>query len=343
MEPREVAELARQGLTDKQIGERFGVGRTCVLQFRKRHGISGRPVGKNAVGETVIPQAPDLPKSASPLTLPPAPFAVPIASPAKAVPLRDVRRAVILPDTHIPYHDEAAVAIAEAIIRAYDPHTLVHIGDLLDAGRLSTKFPTDPRRLDTLQGDINIARVKLHQWAQLAPNARRVLLEGNHEERLRRVRWGMGGVERELVKLDDVHEALKWENLLRLGEIGWEWVPYEDQPRDDILPHLLVKHGNFVSAEAGMTAKREWQKYGHSGVSGHTHRAAVWRHRDFNGQATWIEAGCLCRYDTPGATSPNWQQAVTLIEWSEDGSLMHVEQVLIRDGRALWRGEEIVA
>jgi hypothetical protein len=160
---------------------------------------------------------------------------------------------------------------------------------------------------------------------------------------LTRLVWGLEGAQRELAKLRVFQEAMTWPHMLGLSECGWEWVSYDDQPRDDILPHLLVKHGNFVASEAGMTAKREWQKYGKSGVSGHTHRAAVWRHRDYNGQATWIEAGCLCRYDTPGAASPNWQQAVTMIEWNEDETLMHVEQVLIRDGKTMWRGEEVAA
>lgn len=259
-------------------------------------------------------------------------------------PVEEVRKAVVIPDTHIPYEDHGAVAIAEAIIKFEQPDALICIGDLLDAGRLSQKFPTDPNRLDTLQDDIDRAKVKLHQWAQLAPNARRVLLEGNHEERLTRLIWGLQGAERELAKLNVVRDNLTWPVMLDLARIGWEWVAYHDQPRADILPHLLVKHGNFVSQEAGMTAKREWQKAGKSGISGHTHRANIWRHKDWNGQATWIEAGCLCDLErTPGAKNPNWQQAVTVIEWNGDGTLMHVEQILIRDGRALWRGNEMTA
>ncbi len=285
--------------------------------------------------------APIIPKPGSfaDVLEPPPPFAVPVPAPAPRA-AGQPRKALIIPDVHIPFHDLGAVAVMEAILAEYQPDYLVCIGDLLDAGRLSQKFPTDPNRIDTLQDDINTARVKLHQWAELAPHAERWLLEGNHEQRLTRLIWGLEGAERELAKLDAFRDALTWPVMLGLAEIGWQWVAYDDQPRADVLPHLLVKHGNFVSAEAGMTAKREWQKYGHSGVSGHTHRAVIWRHKDYNGQATWVEAGCLCRYDTPGAASPNWQQAVTLIEWNADGSLMHAEQVLIREGRAWWRGAE---
>lgn len=299
---------------------------------------SGSPLHPQSA--TVVPHSPaPAPGSFASELEPPAPFAVPVPAPAPSK-AGQSRRALIIPDVHIPFQDDGAVAVMEALLRDYQPQYLVCLGDLLDAGRLSKKFPTDPNRLDTLQDDINAAKVKLHQWATLAPQAQRWLLEGNHEQRLTRLIWGLEGAERELAKLNAFRDALTWPVMLGLAEIGWQWVAYEDQPRNDLLPHLLVKHGNFVSAEAGMTAKREWQKYGHSGVSGHTHRAVVWRHKDFNGQATWIEGGCLCRYDTPGAASPNWQQAVTLIEWNPDGALMQVEQVLIREGRALWRGTE---
>lgn len=329
----DVRTLFAQGHSDNVIGGMLGVSGDAVFRLRKKYGIgrTGYPVSENRP-----------PISDGPLTLPPQPFAVGVPAPATHRHVRGAKRAVVLPDTHIPYQDDAAVAIAEALVKAFDPHVLVHLGDLLDAGRLSSKFPTDPARIDTLQGDIDKARVKLAHWAQLAPRADRWLLEGNHCERLTRLIWGLEGAQRELVKLTKVREAATWPSLLCLDEIGWKWVGYDDQPRADILPHLLVKHGNYVSQEAGMTAKREWQKAGKSGISGHTHRASVWRHRDYNGQATWIEAGCLCDLNrTPPGGNPNWQQAVTLIEWSEDESLMNVEQVLIRDGRALWRGEEL--
>lgn len=301
---------------------------------------SGSPLHPQSA--TVVPHSPaPAPGSFASELEPPAPFAVPVPAPAPSK-AGQPRRALIIPDVHIPFQDDGAVAVMEAILAKYRPDYLVCIGDLLDAGRLSQKFPTDPARIDTLQADIDAARVKLHQWAQLAPQAQRWLLEGNHEQRLTRLIWGLSGAERELAKLAVFQEAMTWPRMLRLEEVGWQWVGYDDQPRADILPHLLVKHGSFVSnSDAAVTAHREWKKYGRSGVSGHTHRAVVWRRKDFNGQATWVEVGCLCDLSrTPPGGNPNWQQAVTLIEWNADGSLMHVEQVLIRDGRAFWRGEE---
>ena len=270
------------------------------------------------------------------------PFTVPIPFVPGLGWSRPTTKAVIFGDTHIGFHDEAALGIVNQIIVEEKPDILIHVGDLLDAGVISMKFPTDPSRLDTLQDDIDTARTKLHQWAQLAPQAERWLLEGNHEQRLTRLIWGLQGAARELPKLRIFQQQMSWPVLLGLDQIGWNFVPYDDQPRADILPRLLVKHGDVIRKYAGWTAKGEWEKSGKSGISGHTHRAAIWCHKDYNGTARWIETGCTCKLEgTPGANSPDWQQAVTVIEWNEDKTLMDVRQTLIRDGRALHNGEEI--
>lgn len=276
---------------------------------------------------------------AVPLQIPPAPFDVPVPAPASRVEGEKLV-AVVFSYTHIPYHDDGALACVEAVIKAAKPQVLVHLGDLIDAGELSEKFPVDPRRLGTLQQDIDTARVKLHQWAQLAPQAERWLLEGNHESRLQRAIWRLQGPAREIAKLDSIYAKLAWNELLQLKDIGWKWVGYKDQPCRDALPKLLVKHGDIVSQWAGFTAKREWMASGRSGISGHTHRAIAWPHTDDNGVARWIEDGCTCRYDIPWATHTDWQQAVTILTWSADRYLMDVEMPFIRNGQTIWRGKE---
>ncbi len=264
------------------------------------------------------------------------PFAVRVPKPARRTGAKPLK-AVVFGDSHYPYQDDGAVACVEAVIRDFRPDVLVHLGDLLDAGQISSKFLLDPEHPTSLKQDILQVREKLAQWAQLAPSAERWLLEGNHEDRLRRLIWGLQGPARELATLG----IQNWVELLRLAQIGWTWVPYTSQPERGILPKMLVKHGDVVSQWAGFTAKREWMAYGHSGISGHTHRAIIWPHTDDNGVARWIECGCTCRYDIPWAGSrTDWQQAVTLLEWNADRYLMHAEQPFIRNGSLLWRSKE---
>ena len=344
-------------MTDAQIGQLFGVGRMTVNQFRKRHGIAGRPVGPNARTEqTPTIAVPYSPKSLldamglggespeerrSPLTIPPAPFAVPIASPARGMPASSVTKAVWYSDTHFPFQDDAALRVVMGIVKDVQPDVLIHGGDLVDAWQVS-RFDKDPTRQDTLQDNIDQARAHLHQMAQVAPNARRVLLEGNHENRLTRAICGLDGVQRELAKLRAFQEAMTWPVLLGLDEIGWEWVPEKVQSKTAILPKIITKHGTVVRKWAGATARGEWERYGKSGISGHTHRIGAWHHRDSNGLATWVEGGCTCLLEAEYGSDFDWAQGCVVLTWTADHRLMDVETVSIRDGTALYRGKEYV-
>jgi hypothetical protein len=59
----------------------------------------------------------------------------------------------------------------------------------------------------------------------------------------------------------------------------------------------MVKHGHMVRARAGYTATGELERNGISGISGHTHRLGQIYKRNRTGMMTWVESGCLCKYD----------------------------------------------
>jgi hypothetical protein len=175
------------------------------------------------------------------------------------------------------------------------------------------------------------------------PQARRVLLEGNHEQRLTRAIWGMPGTAGEIAKLTAFREAITWPKLLGLDEIGWEWVPTAEQTRTEVLPGLITKHGTVVRKWSGMSARGEWERYSTSGLSGHVHRLGVFYHRDRNGSHCWTETGCLCNLDPEYVMDPSWQQGLVVITWGPSGDRWNVEPIYVQDGRAVWRGREFVA
>lgn len=282
-------------------------------------------------------------KAAEPVTAPaplaPAPFAVPIAKPP--APSAGGMVAVVIPDTHMGCEDPAALAVAKAIVREAQPDLILHIGDLLDAHWLS-RFDKDPAA-ERLQEEIDKARVFLHELAQLAPQARRVLLEGNHEQRLTKAIWNMPGTASAIGTLTKFRQEITWPKLLDLDAIGWEWVPTAQQSRTEILPGLISKHGSVVRKWSGATGCGEWQKYGRSGVSGHTHRLGAFYHRDHNGSHVWLEAGCLCLVDPEYVQDPDWQQGVVVLTYNADGTRFNPELIYIQDGCAVWRGREFRA
>lgn len=104
-----------------------------------------------------------------------------------------------------------------------------------------------------------------------------------------------------------------------------------------------MKHGNVVRKWSGWSGKGEWEKYGRSGASGHTHRLGWFVHRDHNGNANWIETGCTCKLEAPYGVDFDWQQGCVVVTWNHDHRLQNVEFVSIRDGSALWRTREYAA
>jgi predicted phosphodiesterase len=274
------------------------------------------------------------------LDVPVRPFGVRVPAPPAPKP-GNVFTALAYGDSHIPFHDPAALKLVQAVAKDLKPDVLIHMGDLVDAWQIS-RFDKDPTRNDSLQDNIDEARQHLAEMALVVPKSRRILLEGNHENRLTRLIWGLFGAARELPKLRLFTQHMTWPTLLELDAIGWEWVGDREQTKTSLLPRIIAKHGTVVRKWSGATARGEWEKYGRSGVSGHTHRLGDFLHRDSNGVARWLETGCTCLLDPPYGTDFDWAQGCAVLTWSGDRHVMSAEVLSFREGRVLWRGQEIV-
>lgn len=247
--------------------------------------------------------------------------------------------AFVFSDTHFGVHDPQALGVCMAIMEALQPQRIIHLGDLLDAYHIS-RFAHDPNKTERLQVEIDEAHAFLAALASMHPKAERWLLEGNHEDRLRRTAWEMLGPGRELVSLRSFQDHISWPKLLGLNDIGWNWVPTGQQTRTQVLPGIITKHGSVVRKYSGYTARAEWERYGKSGMSGHTHRMSSFYHRDHNGSHVWMETGCTCLLNPDYVQDPDWQQGCVVLTFDADGSRFNAEPIYIQDGRAIWRGKE---
>lgn len=243
---------------------------------------------------------------------------------------------VVFGDTHMGFEDKRALRVVLSIIAELRPDCVIHNGDLLDCYHLST-FDKNPDRLYSLQIEIDKGRELLHQIAQVAPKARRILLEGNHEHRLTKQLWRLSGAARVFARLRITAATLTWPVQLGLDEIGFEFVPYREQGREMLLPRLIVKHGDRLSAFSGYTARKEHDLYGCSGLSGHTHRLGTYYTRDKNGNHVWQETGCTCGVIAEYAPTANWQQGCVVI--THVGNRFNMEPIYIEKGQAIFRGE----
>jgi predicted phosphodiesterase len=246
-----------------------------------------------------------------------------------------------LSDTHFPFPCEATLTIMKAVMKDVGPQIVVHHGDLLDCYQVS-RYEKNPRHRVSLQEEIEQAARLLAEISAIAPNAEKILIGGNHEDRLRRIIWDTANSNPQagqLLQLPAVAEALEWPKLLGLESIGWQW---SDKKRI-LFDRLICKHGNVVRKWSGYTAKAEWEKYAKSGMSGHTHRTGSFIHRDHNGSHGWWELGCTCNTDPDYTEDPDWQNSFAVVTWSDDRLSFAVEQVLVHRGSAMFRGRRYTA
>lgn len=291
-----------------------------------------RPRASSIPAEGPPVQAPDLPR------LPIQPVQVQLPSrPTTSTAVTGTLTAVHYSDVHYPEQNESALSILYAVLEDLEPGLVVNHGDLLTCYKISS-YAKNPDHEHDLQDEIEQAAKHLALVSSLTPGAQRILIQGNHEDRLKRQIWSISEKEagKQILTLPGVRKALEWPSLLGLDALGWEWEPNKRVLYDK----LVLKHGDVVRRWAGNSARGEWEKYGKSGMSGHVHRAGAFVHRDLSGSNGWWEIPCLCELNPEYMESPDWQNGFCVVTWSEDRERFAVETVYIQDGRAIFRGKE---
>lgn len=274
---------------------------------------------------------------------PPDDFALPIRpvviAPAipKGVPHANAAlTAIHYGDVHFPFEDAKALRVLYAVIADLQPQLVVCHGDLLDCYQIS-RYEKNPSHRVSLQREIEAAAEHLGIIASLAPQSQRKLIKGNHEDRLRKVIWKMATdvPAREVLQIPQVAAALDWPSLLGLDSSGWEWL----ETRETLFKRIVLKHGSVVRKWSGQTEKAEWEKYGKSGISGHSHRLGAFFHRDWNAQHGWWGTGCMCDLNPEYVEDPDWQTGFLVVTWNADRTQYAVEQVHVHNGTAIFRGK----
>lgn len=101
-----------------------------------------------------------------------------------------MKRAIVIPDIYVPYHDMTAIRVIVKVIKALEPDYLIVLGDSLDFYQLS-KFDKDPLRKTTVSSDVQNFKKVLYMLDGACPlKTEKVFLEGNHEHRLQKCDFG---------------------------------------------------------------------------------------------------------------------------------------------------------
>lgn len=278
---------------------------------------------------------------------PAAPVAVTVKVQKAAPRPADEQLAVFLPDPQVgfrwtddgalqPFHDDDAMDIAIQLVARLNPDYVVHLGDLLDLAPFS-RFAREPGFRGTTQPTLDRAHQYLAETRAVAPNAKHVLIGGNHDVR----------IEREVSKLlpelaglrqpGSEHAALSVPALLGLDALDVEYVGGYPAGEFWLSDQLRAVHGDTVNS-GGSTAARIAQDAtgAYSTVFGHVHRSEFHTHRIRTGRAStqlvWAASpGTLARIDgaVPSFHSgtergaavyrpEDWAQGIGVARWVGD-------------------------
>lgn len=285
--------------------------------------------------------------------------------------------AVILPDPQIgyrkyedgtldPFHDEdamlVALKVAAQLEKSVGVDLVVNLGDFLDMPEHS-RYTQEASFAQTTQLAINRGHYFLADQRATCPNARIILLEGNHDNRLNLHTTNNAKASFGLKRAGATPEkwpVLSVPFLLRLDDLDVEF--FDKYPAEQfwINKNLRAIHGDKANS-SGSTASQWANKYPHiSTVFGHIHRMEAQYKTVFDSEgpirSVNVSPGCLCRIDgavpstksgvgadgRPGVHYEDWQQGMAVIWYKETGEF-RVELIHIMDGVAVYNGVEYAA
>lgn len=233
----------------------------------------------------------------------------------------------VIPDTHVPYQDEAAWQEALRAIRVLEPSGIIIIGDFADFYSVSS-HDRDPLRKDSLVDEVATVNQKLDELQHSAGSADIAFIEGNHEDRLRRYLW------KKAPELFGVYDIPR---LFNLRERGWVHKPYRAGLK---VGKVTYKHD--LGGKAGKYAAQQClAEFGGNLVIGHTHRGVITylgESRPDGDQHFCLNVGWLgdihkADYTDPAKVRREWQQGFGLVEYSHSG-LAYGQFIPIVNGRA---------
>jgi predicted phosphodiesterase len=246
---------------------------------------------------------------------------------------KSMKIAIVLPDIHVPYHDEKAINLVLKYVKDVKPDKIIQLGDFYDTFGIS-KYDKDPNRVDTLQQEIDTGYKLWKDIKRASPKSELVMLEGNHEARLRAFLMKNPGV----YSLD----ALKPKNLFKLDELKVKWIPQEETYK--INNSLVVIHGHNagggkLSQHSAYSAKNTLEKWGNvSGIMGHGHRLGMSCKTLHDGSVVqWYEAGHLANPHPDYMKNPNWQQGFIIVRYTNNR--FHIAAVPITNYKMMVDGK----
>lgn len=234
-----------------------------------------------------------------------------------------------------PFHDERAMDLFQQAVVDLKPDTIAFTGDMIDLPAMS-RWEQRPDWQHTTQAAIDRYHSFLAQTRANAPNAKIVVVHGNHELRMdtfvRRDAAALLGIRR--ANAEHELSVLTLQYLVKYDELEVESIDGYPNGCYWLEDNIKIQHGTNVK-KGGSNAAKYLSEEDTSTIFGHTHRveAAYKTIATRLGSRTIAAAspGCLARIDgaVPGygysvdssnnlvPKAPDWQQGLIVIQHNE--------------------------
>jgi len=222
-------------------------------------------------------------------------------------------RVLVLADIHIPHHDVHALTLALQVGKDFGANTIILNGDFLDMHSLSS-FVKDPEAAD-LPKELEMGRHMLYAIRKQFPDAKIIMKEGNHEDRMGRY---LSNKAPELLRLTEC----RLDVLLRLMDVGADWV---DRKQPIYFGHLNILHGHEMAGAGSSVnpARSMYLKAMACVLSAHNHQTSQQvgkTLRDTN-ITCWTQ-GALCQLHPQFMPYNKWNLGFTLLERTDGDNFM---------------------
>lgn len=232
---------------------------------------------------------------------------------------------LIVNDAHYPFHDQLAITLVKQFAKDFKPDGIVFNGDWMDCFEIS-KYDKVPRYGKNLQEEIDLVKQDFESWRKVAPDAKMIWLEGNHEFRMRQY------LIRRAEHLFGLR-ALEVPLLFDLAKFNIEWKPCKEglskfSHNFIKIGALYVGHWDKVAKHSAYTAKALVEEKGVSILQGHCHRGGSHLKTLANEEVlAGYENFCLCDLNPSYISLPNWQQGFSVVYKEKGHSRFMVEQI----------------
>ena len=261
-------------------------------------------------------------------------------------------RIVVASDMHCPFQDDRAIALVNKFCQWYKPQIVIIDGDLIDFYAIS-KFDKRPERAtgDALRQEVETARKVLEAIRRANPNAKIILIVGNHEFRLRKYIYRKRIEDPELDAILDlmgVPVGGVLGAILHLDEMGIELAdldPDKAKFSDNYIKigNLYIGHWDRANKHAAYTAKNLLADKGVNCLQAHTHRIGTHVKTTLAGTLEAHEIGCLCSLNPHYTAKQDWAHGFALVEGNKTMTRFTVHIIHIRDyefryGKRIFKG-----